>query len=385
MAYVRGIGLIVSTRWAVVGGIVRLLISVVTLLSSLALGQVPEQLGYQGRLLKADGTPVAGLVDITFRIHGARTGGTALWGEQQRVALSDGYYSVALGATTALPAGVLSGVERYLAIEVGGEELTPRLPILSVPYALAAVTAENLAPKLGLSESMPATSCAALLGARPGIASGPYWLKPPTAKAAFRAYCDMTNEGGGWTLVWSNLRGGRGKPVTDLQWSAAVNTLPLTRGTLSADLESFLVYTGLVHWTPLAPSGKLRYDWIPNYGQNLDQRAVMSFSLDAGQNYKLTLSNFVQSVGNSQPGLWIAHNGMQFTTYDADHDQHDTNCSSSYTNSPWWYTRCWDGSINGGGEVGSASHFNGAYWVGSAASWGAAGGTGAGNGWIYVK
>src|SRR3954468_20002876 len=111
-----------------------------------------------------------------------------------------------------------------------------------------------------------ATSCAALLGARPGVASGVYWLKPTTASDAFRAYCDMTNEGGGWTLVWNNLRGGRGKPFREIQSKAAVNTLPRVSGELGTDLESFIVFTGLKHWTALAPGGQIRTDWAPDYG-----------------------------------------------------------------------------------------------------------------------
>src|SRR5262249_39651322 len=99
-----------------------------------------------------------------------------------------------------------------------------------------------------------AANCAALLAARPGIASGVYWIKPSTASDAFRAYCDMTNEGGGWTLVWSNLRGGRGKPFTEMQFKAAVNTLPRVEGVMGADLESFIVYTGLKHWDALGPN-----------------------------------------------------------------------------------------------------------------------------------
>src|SRR5262249_4621517 len=49
----------------------------------------------------------------------------------------------------------------------------------------------------GEGPNTAATSCAALLAARPGIASGAYWLKPATSNDPFRAYCDMTNEGGG--------------------------------------------------------------------------------------------------------------------------------------------------------------------------------------------
>src|SRR5512140_1454320 len=111
---------------------------------------------------------------------------------------------------------------------------------------------------LGASKNNPAASCAALNAARAGLPNGIYWLKPSTSAVAFEAYCDMANEGGGWTLVWSNLRGGRGKPFTELQWKAAINTPPRYSGTPSENLESFIVYTGLVHWTALAPNGLLR-------------------------------------------------------------------------------------------------------------------------------
>jgi hypothetical protein len=46
---------------------------------------------------------------------------------------------------------------------------------------------------------------------------------------------------GRWTLMWSNLKGGRAEPWTEIPWARATNTLPLTTGVLGADLEQFVV------------------------------------------------------------------------------------------------------------------------------------------------
>ncbi len=126
----------------------RLLAVMLAALPSLALAQVPQLVGYQGRLLKSDGSPESGSVAIKFSIYDAGNGGSALWTEAQSLALSDGYYATQLGSVTAFPSNLFAGPNRYLEIEVGGTALAPRQQIAAVPFALVAAQANSVAGKV---------------------------------------------------------------------------------------------------------------------------------------------------------------------------------------------------------------------------------------------
>ena len=103
----------------------------------------PNVLTYQGHLLDDAGDPVAdGAHEITFSMWDAGTGGTRLWGpETHQVETSDGFFAATLGTTDTIEVEAL-GTDTYLAIEVGGETLSPRQQLASVAFALSASHAE---------------------------------------------------------------------------------------------------------------------------------------------------------------------------------------------------------------------------------------------------
>jgi hypothetical protein len=127
---------------------VRVLAAVLVASSgSFAAGGVPAQLVYQGRLLKADGSPVTEALSISFALYETSTAGSPLWSEQHTVDPSDGFFEVVLGdsaggATASsqvpLPA-VIDGRQLWLGIKAGSDpEMSPRTPLASAPYALLA-------------------------------------------------------------------------------------------------------------------------------------------------------------------------------------------------------------------------------------------------------
>lgn len=80
-----------------------------------------------------------------------------------------------------------------------------------------------VSPARSFTYASDGASCAAALSAAKvdgAVADGFYWIDPdgPTGAAPYRVWCDMTTNGGGWTLVWNKT-----SPAF-LFWSATFNS-----------------------------------------------------------------------------------------------------------------------------------------------------------------
>ena len=125
----------------------RTLVSVfLSVLLSSPVWAVPTTLTHQGHILNADETPLAGVVNATFRLYPAPTGGSALWTQTLPLVCDNGYYTVTLGpGTPSLSPELFNGDSLYLGITLENQnEFSPRHKITSVPYSqrAAAVTGE---------------------------------------------------------------------------------------------------------------------------------------------------------------------------------------------------------------------------------------------------
>ncbi len=113
------------------------------ILVSSAAGEVPQVLSYQGNLQDQGGNPVDGTISTTLHIFDEETGGTPLWSETQDVVYAAGFFSVELGNQTPLPDEVFNP-ERYLTLEIAGEQFLPRRRITSSAFAIRSKFADNL-------------------------------------------------------------------------------------------------------------------------------------------------------------------------------------------------------------------------------------------------
>jgi hypothetical protein len=120
------------------GKVMLLAAALCMVLTAGVFAQAPNTLMYHGKLTDETG-PISDPVNVTFRIYDADTEGTLLWTEAHTGLTPNelGVFTVELGGTTPFAPGVFDGSVRYLGITVGAdEEMVPRQPITSVPYAL---------------------------------------------------------------------------------------------------------------------------------------------------------------------------------------------------------------------------------------------------------
>ena len=106
---------------------------------------VPLEFSHQGRLFDASGQPIDTATNLEFKLYDVLVGGTDLWVEDRPgVPFDNGYFNVRLGQVTALDSSAFNGDTLYLGVSVnGGVELSPRVALLSVPYALRAEEADH--------------------------------------------------------------------------------------------------------------------------------------------------------------------------------------------------------------------------------------------------
>lgn len=124
----------------------RLITVTAALISSAVLAQtVPGSISFNARLTDTGGAPVTGAHTLSFGLFSQATGGAGVWTETQAglTFSTEGVAYAELGSVTPLTPAALDGSKMYLEISVDGTTMTPRLAVVSVPYAIRASVAAS--------------------------------------------------------------------------------------------------------------------------------------------------------------------------------------------------------------------------------------------------
>jgi hypothetical protein len=109
---------------------------------------VPQRISFTAKLTGSSG-PVTGNHAFIFTLFDAATGGTPAWTETWgTLGVEAGMVYAELGTNRALTPTIFNGAPLFLEVSVDGTALSPRVAIVSVPYAIRADVSGN-AEKLG--------------------------------------------------------------------------------------------------------------------------------------------------------------------------------------------------------------------------------------------
>jgi hypothetical protein len=177
-------------------------------LSGLALGEIPELVGYQGRVTDNLGTPVAdGTYTMRFRIYDQLVGGTLLWDSSNlSVQLSGGVFNVNLGGAGQPALDLPFDQDYWLQVTFDGETQTPRRVLASVGYAHMA---SGLVPGTEVAGTVTSAPYAAIKGTNTATSYVTYGLYGSSASTSGRGVTGLATATSGNTY---GVMGSSGSP-----------------------------------------------------------------------------------------------------------------------------------------------------------------------------
>ncbi|XP_070206006.1 microfibril-associated glycoprotein 4-like [Littorina saxatilis] len=181
--------------------------------------------------------------------------------------------------------------------------------------------------------------------------SGVITIYPEGDNIGLQVYCDHDTTSGGW-LVFQRRQDGSVNFYRD--WNQYQQGFGSMNGEFWRGLD-------VLHMLTSRQEQELRVDLMKWDGTKGYATYSNFFISDSSDNYRLNLGSF--TGGDAGDSLLFFHHGMQFTTWDRDHDTDSGhNCAELY-HSAWWYRVCYVSNLNGVYMTNSSDpHLQGIAW-----------------------
>ncbi|XP_061176260.1 fibrinogen-like protein A [Saccostrea echinata] len=146
-------------------------------------------------------------------------------------------------------------------------------------------------------------------------------------------YCDMTTDGGGWTVLQKRIDGS-----TDFY-----RTWEEYKHGFGHPKKNYWIGNDAIHALTKDQDQELRVDLQRFNGKKAFAEYSTFYIGNEADKYRLTVSGYNGTAGDSL--AW--HNGMKFSTKDQDNDNwSSSNCASTW-HGAWWYNECHKSNLNG--------------------------------------
>ncbi|XP_028399998.1 uncharacterized protein LOC114523319 [Dendronephthya gigantea] len=167
-----------------------------------------------------------------------------------------------------------------------------------------------------------------------GVTQDGVYTIDPDGQGPFRVRCDMSRNGGGWTVFQKRHDGSQNFYRGWSDYKAGFGDL----------YGEFWLGSDKIHRLSKSGQNVLRvnlmdFDHVERYAKYGTFRVA-----DESDKYRLTIGSYSGSAGDSL----AHHNQMQFSTKDRDNDASngDYNCAEYYKGA-WWHEDCYESSLNG--------------------------------------
>ncbi|XP_034327992.2 microfibril-associated glycoprotein 4 [Magallana gigas] len=190
--------------------------------------------------------------------------------------------------------------------------------------------------------------CASILKTIPNTKGrdGVYTIYPDM-KTRKLVYCDMTTDGGGWTVILHRMDG-------SVNFYRSWQTYK--EGFGKADGEYWLGNED-IHLLTTMTKNELRVD-LQKFSGEKAYAKYSKFSVGSeSEKYKIVVGGYSGNAGDSLGG----HNGLKFSTKDQDNDTWGKSCAVTHQGA-WWFGICLSSNLNGMYQKSGIKTWKGIVW-----------------------